>query len=313
MIAGRGLPGPPAPGEHARIAGFANRNGTAVMAEEHRRIDPTPYMEVLDLSDAAEVGPRPELMWLPVDRLVVDPRYQREINRRGAQNVRAIAKAFSWLKFGIVIVAPVEDGLYAIVDGQHRTFGAAGRSLKEVPCLVIPADARTQADVFVSVNSQVTLMTPLQIHASRVAAGDADAIALVEACAAGGVTICRYPVPGNKMRPGETLAVGVLYKSLRTYGPRTLSMALKCITGTHDGNVGLVRASLVKALCGVLDAEPAYAASESRLVAAIGDLCLETELDNGAIEARKRKTNVEAVLAARIFAHLEARLGKMAA
>ena len=69
-------------------------------------------------------GPAPMLSWLPVEQFVVDDTYQREVGKRGRSNVQHIAEHFDWSKFAPVIVAPVEGGLYAIVDGQHRTTAA---------------------------------------------------------------------------------------------------------------------------------------------------------------------------------------------
>ena len=61
--------------------------------------------------------PAPILQWIETDRLVVDTEYQREIGRRGATNVIQIAEHFDWSKFAPVIVAPIEGGRFAIVDG----------------------------------------------------------------------------------------------------------------------------------------------------------------------------------------------------
>jgi ParB-like nuclease domain len=71
--------------------------------------------------------PAPFLEWIAVERLVVDTEYQRESGRRGATNVIQIAEHFDRSKFAPVIVAPVEGGRFAIVDGQHRTTAATLR------------------------------------------------------------------------------------------------------------------------------------------------------------------------------------------
>jgi hypothetical protein len=121
---------------------------------------------------ASEVGERPELQWVKISRLRIDPRYQREIGRRGADNILAIAPAFKWAKFAPVVVAPIAGGLFAIVDGQHRTTAAALRGFESVPCVIIAADEADQADAFVAINANVTAMSPLQLHAARLAAGN---------------------------------------------------------------------------------------------------------------------------------------------
>lgn len=282
------------------------------MTVQYREIDVAQYREAVGV-DFNDAGPLPELKWLPISSLVVDPRYQREVGRAGERNVVKIAQGFRWRKFGVVIVAPLPDGRYAIVDGQHRTLGGAARGIEMVPCMVIAADEREQADAFTAINGNVTKMTPLQIHAARVAAGDSKALALEEACRLGGTTICRYPVPGNKMKAGETLAVSVLRRHLEIYGAPLLSLALRCITATRDGNPGMVRASVIKALCVVLDSEPALSRDPARLLQAMESFGFEAEFDRAVIVARQRKTSVDVAFVSILFEHLAAKvLGKAA-
>ena len=40
-------------------------------------------------------------------------------------HLRRIAEQFDWRLFAPVIVAPIEGGLFAVIDGQHRTHAAA--------------------------------------------------------------------------------------------------------------------------------------------------------------------------------------------
>ena len=73
-----------------------------------------------------EAGPAPMLQWLAIAALVVDPAYQRPIARAGRRNVTKIAAGFTWSKFAPVVVAPIEGGRYAIIDGQR--FGGSNLS-----------------------------------------------------------------------------------------------------------------------------------------------------------------------------------------
>jgi hypothetical protein len=155
-----------------------------------RSIDPAP-LRARYTGPASEVGDRPELQWLKISQLRIDPRYQREIGRRGSLNILAIAPAFQWAKFAPVVVAPIADGLFAIVDGQHRTTAAALRGFESVPCVIIAAGEAGQADAFVAINANVTAMSPLQLHAARLAAGNAAAAALTEVCREADVSLCR--------------------------------------------------------------------------------------------------------------------------
>lgn len=259
--------------------------------------------------DAAE---KPKLFWIAIASLRVDPRYQRRIAGRASEkSVITIATQFSWSKFAPVVVAEREEheGIYAIIDGQHRTTAAALRGIKDVPCLIMRADLAEQANAFAAINGAVTAISAMQLHAARVAAGDADAVALRDACAEGGVSICRYPVKASEMKAGETLAAARLARQLARYGRQTFVTALSCITRTADGNVGMVRAPLVEALCATLDGEPAWRDEGDRLIEAMQGFDFYTAWSEAAVRASAERVGVHVPLVEMISSHLETTLG----
>ncbi|MEH2509437.1 hypothetical protein V1291_000791 [Nitrobacteraceae bacterium AZCC 1564] len=203
-------------------------------------------------------GPAPFLEWIEVGRLVIDDSYQREIGRRGAVNVNQIAEFFDWSKFAPVIVAPVEGGKFAIVDGQHRTTAAMLRGQEAVPCQVVQADRAKQAAAYAAVNGNVTKTTAQQLYHARLAAKDSSALALADVCAAAGVEILRKNLVRSDIKAGQTYAVTALSRCLTIYGRDTLITALQCITQTADGNPGFVRATIIEALCEVLHPVPEW-------------------------------------------------------
>ncbi len=203
-------------------------------------------------------GPAPFLEWIETEKLVVDVTYQREIGRRGAMNVNQIAENFDWSKFAPVIVAPVEGGLFAIVDGQHRTTAAMLRDQKKVPCQVVQADRAKQAAAYAAVNGNITKTTAQQLYHAKLAAKDPQALALADVCAAAGVEIVRRNLVQSEVKTGQTQAVGALSRCLTIYGRDTLITALQCITQTADGNAGFVRATIIEALCEVLHQAPTW-------------------------------------------------------
>lgn len=136
-------------------------------------------------------GSVPFFQWIEIKYLGIDKTYQREIGKRGQINVRHIAEHFDWSKFTPVIVAPVEGGFFAIVDGQHRTTAALIRGIEKVPCQVIQVDRATQAAAYAAVNGNITQTTPQQLFHARLAANDADAEELSRVCAAAEVIIVR--------------------------------------------------------------------------------------------------------------------------
>lgn len=214
-------------------------------------------------------GPAPMLEWITTDKLVVDTTYQREISQKGRQNVRHIAEHFEWSKFAPVIVAPIEGGRYAIVDGQHRTTAAMLRSVEEVPCQVVQANPTQQAAAYAAVNGNVTKTTSQQLFHARLAAGEQQAKDLAEVCAIADVEIIRRCKPQSKMGVGQTQAVGALTRCLRNYGRNTLITALQCLTQTADGNAGFVRATIIEGLCDVLHSNPVWREAGGALLEAM--------------------------------------------
>ena len=155
-------------------------------------------------------GPAPVLNWIDIEKLTVDDQYQRGIGRRGAINISQIAEHFDWSKFAPVIVAPVEGGLFAIVDGQHRTTAAMLRGLTSVPCQLVQADRAQQAAAYAAVNGNVTKTTHTQLFHARLAAGDEKANAIAAICSAAEVKVIRTNTAQSNMKVGQTSAVGAV-------------------------------------------------------------------------------------------------------
>jgi hypothetical protein len=184
-------------------------------------------------------GPAPQLQWIEVDLLVVDPAYQIDIGRRGATNVRDVAEEFEWSKFAPVIVAPVEGGRFAIVDGQHRSTVAILRGLRTVPCQTVQADRTKQAEAFAAVNGNVTKTTAQQLYHARLAADDEIADRLAQVCAAAGVEITRRAFKQSDAKVGQTQAVSALMRCLGRYGEAFLSRLFNASPRQVMGTQGL--------------------------------------------------------------------------
>jgi ParB-like nuclease domain len=248
---------------------------------------------------------KPKLFWIGIASLRVDHRYQRKIvGRTSEKNVIKIAAEFDWSKFAPVVVAEVEEGLFAIIDGQHRTTAAALRGIRDVPCLIHNADLAAQANAFAAINGTVTAMSTMQLHAARVAAGDAAAIQLRDVCAEAGVEIMRYPVPAYDMKAGQTLAASTLARQLARYGSKTLVAALSCITRTGDGHIGMVRAPVVEAFCAVFSIEPDWIADLEALVAAMQSFDFDAAYSAARLQASQERVGIHVPLVEMISAHL---------
>lgn len=200
-------------------------------------------------------GPPPQTQWLGLDVLRMDDRYQRPLSQRGRQQIRRIAERFRWSRFAPVIVAPVEGGLYAIIDGQHRCHAARLRGIKSVPCMVVIVDEAEQAEAFTEINTRQLAVRPAVLHKARVTAGDKAALRIQKICGHAGVSIADMKA-ASEMGRGETLAVNTIYKLADLYGDETLTAALEAIVKAGDGNIGMVRASIITAYCAVFEDDP---------------------------------------------------------
>ncbi|CAH1651730.1 Chromosome partitioning protein ParB [Hyphomicrobiales bacterium] len=252
-------------------------------------------------------GPAPMLGWIATEKLVIDDAYQREVGRRGRLNIQYIAEYFDWSKFAPVIVAPVAGGLFAIVDGQHRTTAAMVRGLAEVPCQIVQADRAQQAAAYAAVNGNVTKTTPQQLYHARLAAGDKRATELAQICAAAGVEILKRNMVAAQLKSGQTQAVGAIARCLARYGRNTLITALQCITQTADGNAGFLRATIIEGLCEALGGTSWCEAGEA-LLRAMDDFSFP-DMWGEVTDGRDKifPATVSRLVAARISAHLVAR------
>jgi hypothetical protein len=96
-------------------------------------------------------------MWIPVDKLKVDIRVQRELQDT---HVDKLQKKFDPAAFGRISVSPREDGYYYVQDGQHRVALAKAVGLTEVPCIVQSLESlRDEGRAFIKINENSAKIT----------------------------------------------------------------------------------------------------------------------------------------------------------
>jgi hypothetical protein len=211
---------------------------------------------------STDIGDMGELKWLPLSALAIDPAYQRAILDSGKANIRRMIEGFSWLLFGVLVVARRGGRQFAIIDGQHRATAALLHGgIDEVPCLVLRGGQEAEARAFSAINGNVTRIHALQSFRASVAAGDGEARRLVLLCRKGGVAIAPYPKA--ELAPGETLALGTLRVCARRYGEDVLVAALTLLRAA-DREAGL-GAGAIMGMADVLFHSPAWAARAAEL------------------------------------------------
>lgn len=210
------------------------------------------------------------LEWIDLRDLRIDPKYQRPIGGRGEKNIKQVIENFSWSLFSPLVVCERPNGLYAVIDGQHRAIAARTHGgIDKVPCLVIKGDPSDEAKAFSVINGAVTAISEQQIWHARLVAGDNTAVRLQRVLEKTGVSIPRSQKPSTSMIAGETMAIGALEKAFKTYGTEVLELAIRTIVETGKGNPGLLRAPLITATTAVLSAHPKWLADDQGVVRAI--------------------------------------------
>lgn len=263
------------------------------------RLRPVAPINAAGLSLASPAGPPPELVWLALDRLVINDSYQRHISEKSVTLIRRMAERFDWARVKALSVAALEDGHYEVIDGQHTAIAAATLGLAELPCLVTRGRglAERSAD-FVSLNRDRLSMTPMQVFYAELAAGEELAQDVARGVGLAGGRVLRYPPPFAKFAVGDALCVGQLRALARAGGVAYVKRAVAiCV----EGQCAPVKAVTLKALQALIWGKAGPGALPARQG---GDLALAEALKRHgqegliAIAMRRRETSGQPLAAA---------------
>lgn len=241
------------------------------------------------ISAPSSFGKPPRLEWLPINDLVIDPAYQREITLVGRKQVRAIGERFSWAKFKVPVVAAAGGGKYAIVDGQHRVTAAALVGIERVPCAIIDANQAEQADAFRAINGSVTRMSALQIFHASVAAGDPQAVIVRDVCARAGVSISRHATQAILLKPGTTLTVSAIQRCIWRFGEASCELGLRMVMASSGGAPTALTRTIIWGTIEVLHDHKEWHQPAVRLRTAFEGLDLEELSDRARVAAARQR------------------------
>lgn len=179
----------------------------------------------------ADPGAAPILQWIEIADLLVDDRYQRNLQAGNWAAIKRIAQQFRWSRFSPVFVASVEGGKFAIIDGQHRCHAALMCGHEKVPCQIVPMDLREQAEAFAAVNGLVTKVTTWQLFKASLAAGEAWAMRISEIAEKGDCKVMSQNASHWVKKPGEIYGVKTFRAACTGRDDAHLSAALKFLRG----------------------------------------------------------------------------------
>ncbi len=163
----------------------------------------------------AKAGERGELLWVDKNKILVDHGYQRDAEE---SKVKAIARDFSWVAFGVGTVARRSDGTLYAVDFQHRLMAALRRSdVTAVPVIVFDMDETSdEARAFYVANSNRRPVSAIAKHKAKVGFGHPAATLAAKLIADHGRHACKSDVANG------VKCVGRLEKYAET-DPETLA------------------------------------------------------------------------------------------
>lgn len=174
-------------------------------------------------------GPRPELQWLPLDQLVIDNDFQRPLGRTNWISIHKIAEAFNWSKFTPVVVAPVGDGRFSIIDGQHRCHAAKLSGIPAVPCMIAQLTVPEQAAAFAAINGQVTAITSFNIYRAALVARAPWAIACDQVVADAGARLMKSKASHAAKKAGDIYTITLIRKHVDAGRGAMVTTALKAV------------------------------------------------------------------------------------
>lgn len=180
--------------------------------------------------------------WIPVKNLsVIWANAQRELDPK---RVDRIASEFDPDLFDdLIVTLPNGNGIYHVVDGQHRR--AAIQQLygenETVPCRVIDAtDPKRAAAVFVKVNTSRKTPNLIEQFNARVTAGYDNEVHIQCIVDRLGYRVAR------QQGPGVIQSVGALTGVYKAFGSEVLKETLQTIKATWGDDYNALAANIIK-------------------------------------------------------------------
>lgn len=185
---------------------------------------------------AVDGGSEPCLKFLQISSIRIDDSYQRPLGRANWVAINKIAGAFNWAHFGPVVAAPLGDGLFALIDGQHRTHAALLAGFDRVPALIVDLDVRQQAAAFSQINGQVTAISLFHIYKAALTAEEKWALQCRDAVEAGGARLMTYHPSHAQRLAGEIYSVGLVKKYIGLDRCKLVECALRALTLSNSAD-----------------------------------------------------------------------------
>lgn len=183
--------------------------------------------------------PAPMLDWVPITKIVMDDDYQRELKPNNWAAIRRIAANFHWSRFSPVLLAPVEGGLYACIDGQHRAHAAAICGFDRVPAMITTVPRSEQARAFVHVNGSQIRVSGHQVYRAALAAREDWAVTCKSAVENAGCRLMTNNANTSTKKPGEVFCIALVRKLVEAGKADAVTAGLRALRVYEPEKVAL--------------------------------------------------------------------------
>lgn len=210
----------------------------------------------IDLAKAPRVTPaaiaqqpKPQLRWAVPAELLVEEVYQRGLGAKSIALIRRIVAAWDWSRMKPPICAELPGGKLAVIDGQHTAIAAASHGgIAKIPVMVVPCiDLAARAAAFVGHNRDRLGLTPYAVHRAEVAAGEATALRIEQACRQAGARIVG---PQAQFRVGDTMAVQFVRQLVVAGGIGAAARVLKLLVAAGRAPLAALELKAASVLLG---------------------------------------------------------------
>lgn len=194
---------------------------------------------------STNLGRKPDLVWVDVDRIRVDHNYQREIK---PARVQQILREFNWSQFQPVMLAEQEDGTFTVFDGQHRVAAArAHPNISEVPAAVVRlSGTQSEAAAFIGVNVNRTGISTIEKFWAGIEAGDKNMLRVRDVLARADCEVLQ--AIGIKPSANKTAAVTAVDRSIRNFGEAAVIEACISLSSAWHKDNGALNGIFITAL-----------------------------------------------------------------
>lgn len=262
------------------------------------------------------IGSPPSLEWIGVERLQIDPAYQRATDGHHSRKIIfGMVKGWDWTLCQPLVVARRDNGDLFILDGQHRHQGAIERGdIAHLPCVILAGcNHAREAETFVALNTRRQRLSQADIFNGMLAASDPDAVRMASILAETGWRQARS-TNLEVQRPGALLCAPMLVKMVKSYGEAPVRNALASLREAYPETPVTNASCLLKALTLIYREDSLAGIDPDLFIETLGTMQPGDWPDYGRERRRLSPalSNIEGIAEAMIYAAREASMGAAA-